>query len=183
MHNASIAVSVQAVATHCTAEMEKMMHSRNIFITRQCGDTLIGYAMSRLRHSPRTTSADRGSPGPPCSAAADELETRGIPCRATRAHIDTFRLYRYGPHARRVFQGDAFMCEWIHSLMRQAALRGACRWIQRNGNQPPRSDPSTAEPAYRSRRTFLINIAGTVFPKPLHRVIRRFPLITYRVIL
>jgi predicted nucleotidyltransferase len=33
----------------CTAEMDKMIRSRHIFITRECGDTHIGYAMSQIK--------------------------------------------------------------------------------------------------------------------------------------
>jgi uncharacterized protein len=33
----------------CTAEMQTLIRSRNIFVTRQCGDTHIGYAMSQIK--------------------------------------------------------------------------------------------------------------------------------------
>jgi predicted nucleotidyltransferase len=123
----------------CTAEMDWLIHSRNLFITRQCGDTHIGYAMSQIKkargqnkwvNQPKTSN-------PPmkeefCYVIPRERlhQTDGSPCRpisvlrtnwnlaeyhaARLEHASNmFRLYYYGPDARGVFRGDVLVCESI----------------------------------------------------------------------
>jgi hypothetical protein len=118
-----------------TLEMDRLIHSRNLFITRQCGDTHIGYAMSQIKkargqnkwvNQPKTSN-------PPtkeefCYVVPRERLSQidGNPCRpmsllltnwnlaeyhaARLEHAqNTFRLYYYGPDARGVFRGDALV--------------------------------------------------------------------------
>jgi uncharacterized protein len=122
-----------------TLEMDRLIHSRNLFITRQCGDTHIGYAMSQIKkargqnkwvNQPKTSK-------PPtkeqfCYVIPRERlrQTDGNPCRpisllltnwnlveyhaARLEHTpNVFRLYYYGPDARGVFRGDVLVCESI----------------------------------------------------------------------
>jgi len=121
----------------CTAEMETMIHSRDIFITRQCGDTHIGYAMSQIKKARGQNKwvNQPKSANPPvkedfCYVIPRERlqQTQGRPARpvpllqtswnlaeyhaARLEHTsNTFRLYHYGPNARGVFRGDALVCE------------------------------------------------------------------------
>jgi len=123
----------------CTVEMETLIHSRNVFITRQCGDTHVGYAMSQIKkargqnkwvNQPKTAN-------PPikeefCYVIARERlqQTEGRPARpvsllqtnwnlaeyhaARLEHASNmFRLYYYGANARGVFRGDALVCDSI----------------------------------------------------------------------
>jgi len=122
-----------------TEEMDRLIYSRNMFITRQCGDTHIGYAMSQIKkargqnkwvNQPKTSN-------PPmkeefCYVIPRERlrQMDGKPCRpisllltnwnlaeyhaARLEHApNTFRLYYYGPDARGVFRGDLPVCESI----------------------------------------------------------------------
>ena len=122
-----------------TLEMDRLIHARNMFITRQCGDTHIGYAMSQIKkargqnkwvNQPKTSN-------PPtkeefCYVIPRERlrQTDGNPCRpisllltnwnlaeyhaARLEHApNVLRLYYYGPGARGVFRGDLLVCESI----------------------------------------------------------------------
>lgn len=120
-------------------EMDKLIGARSLFITRQCGDTHIGYAMSQIKKA-RGQNKWVNNPKPPqvprkedfCFVIRKEdLVTSGAPpCRpvslnragwllpeyhaAKLKHVpDTYRLYYYGPGARGVFRGDVLVCESI----------------------------------------------------------------------
>jgi uncharacterized protein len=122
-----------------TSEMDRLIHSRNLFITRQCGDTHIGYAMSQIkkaRGQNKWVNQPKRS-NPPmkeefCYVIPRERlrQTDGSPCRpmslaltnwnlaeyhaARLEHApNMFRLYYYGPDARGVFRGDVLVCESI----------------------------------------------------------------------
>jgi uncharacterized protein len=120
-------------------EMEKLIRARSLFITRQCGDTHIGYAMSQIKKArgqnkwvnnpkppeaprkedfcfviPRESLITAGSP-PYRPVALDKI---GWPLPEYHAakleHVaDTYRLYHYGALARGVFRGDVLVCESI----------------------------------------------------------------------
>jgi predicted nucleotidyltransferase len=120
-------------------EMEKLIRARRLFVTRQCGDTHIGYAMSQIKKA-RGQNKWVNNPKPPeaprkedfCFVIAKEsLAASGSPpCRpvslnhigwsladyhvAKLEHVpDTYRLYYYGSGARGVFRGDVLVCESI----------------------------------------------------------------------
>jgi predicted nucleotidyltransferase len=122
-----------------TAEMDWLIQSRNLFITRQCGDTHIGYAMSQIkkaRGQNKWVNQPKAS-NPPMKEEfchvipRDRLQqTDGIPCRpipllltnwnlaeyhaARLEHASNmFRLYYYGGDAHGVFRGDVLVCESI----------------------------------------------------------------------
>ena len=91
----------------CTTEMETLIRSRSIFITRQCGDTHIGYAMSQIKKARGQNKwvNQPKSVNPPlkedfCYVIPRERleQTEGRPAR---------------PVARGVFRGDALVCESI----------------------------------------------------------------------
>jgi predicted nucleotidyltransferase len=123
----------------CTEEMQALILARSIFITRQCGDTHVGYAMSQIKKA-RGQNKWVNQPkdaNPPVKEAfcyvipRERLQqTEGRPARpipllqtnwslaeyhaARLEHTsNTFRLYYYGPSARGVFRGDALVCESI----------------------------------------------------------------------
>jgi predicted nucleotidyltransferase len=120
-------------------EMEKLIRSRSLFVTRQCGDTHIGYAMSQIKKA-RGQNKWVNNPKPPESPNREDfcfvipkenLVAAGMPpCRprplkqagwslanyhaAKLEHVpDTYRLYRYDSKARGVFRGDVLVCESI----------------------------------------------------------------------
>ena len=123
----------------CTAEMDSLIHARQLFITRRCGDTHIGYAMSQIKkargqnkwvNQPKTSNAPMKEEF--CHVIPRERlqQTDGSPCRpisllrmnwnldqyhaARLEHASNmFRLYYYGPDARGVFRGDVLVCESI----------------------------------------------------------------------
>jgi predicted nucleotidyltransferase len=123
----------------CTPEMESLIQSRDLFVTRQCGDTHIGYAMSQIKkargqnkwvNQPKTAT-------PPtkeefCYVIPRERlqQTEGptarpLPLLRTNWNLaeyhaarlehasNMFRLYHYGSSARGVFRGDVLVCESI----------------------------------------------------------------------
>jgi hypothetical protein len=120
-------------------EMDQLVIARRIFVTRQCGDTHIGYAMSQIKkargqnkwvNNPKPTLAPRKedfcyvipkarlaqSDSPPCRPLA--LNQVGWPLEEYHAarleHVpDTYRLYHYGGSARGTFRGDVLVCESI----------------------------------------------------------------------
>lgn len=123
----------------CTAEMETLIRARSLFITRQCGDTHIGYAMSQIKKARGQNKwvNQPKSEKPPLKEEfcyvipRDRLQqTMGRPARplpllqtnwnlaeyhaARLEHASNlFRLYHYGSDARGVFRGDALVCESI----------------------------------------------------------------------
>ena len=120
-------------------EMDKLIRARSLFVTRQCGNTHIGYAMSQIKkargqnkwvNNPKPPEAPRkedfcfvirredliASDSPPCRPAP--LNQIGWPLADYHAakleHVpDTYRLYYYGSGARGVFRGDVLVCESI----------------------------------------------------------------------
>jgi uncharacterized protein len=119
--------------------MEKLIRARSLFVTRQCGDTHIGYAMSQIKKA-RGQNKWVNNPKPPemprkedfCFVIAKEKLTAFAtpPCRpvalnqigwsladyhaAKLEHVpDAYRLYYYGSGARGVFRGGVLVCESI----------------------------------------------------------------------
>jgi uncharacterized protein len=119
--------------------MEKLIEARSLFVTRQCGDTHIGYAMSQIKKA-RGQNKWVNNPKPPeiprkedfCFVIVKErlIASASPPCRpvslnqigwslaeyhaARLEHVpDAYRLYRYGSGARGVFRGDVLVCESI----------------------------------------------------------------------
>jgi hypothetical protein len=122
-----------------TAEMKELIDSRHLFITRQCADTHIGYAMSQIKKA-RGQNKWVNQPKSQAPPRKEEFcyviprdrlrQTDGAPCRpipllrttwnlaeyhaARLEHAsNVFRLYDYGPGARGVFRGDVLVCESI----------------------------------------------------------------------
>jgi uncharacterized protein len=122
-----------------SSEMQKLIDARNLFVTRQCGDTHIGYAMSQIKKA-RGQNKWVNNPKPPeaprkedfCFVIAKEklFGSSSSPCRpvplkqigwslanyhaAKLEHVpDAYRLYHYGSGARGVFRGDVLVCESI----------------------------------------------------------------------
>jgi predicted nucleotidyltransferase len=120
-------------------EMQRLIASRSVFITRQCGETHIGYALSQVRKA-RGQNKWVNDPKPVEPPAKEDFcyiigrdrlqHSEGAPCRpitlaragwrleeyhaARLEHAaNTFRLYHYGPAARGVFRGDVLVCESI----------------------------------------------------------------------
>jgi len=119
--------------------MEKLIQARSLFVTRQCGDTHIGYAMSQIKKA-RGQNKWVNNPKAPeiprkedfCFVIAKEklIASASPPCRpvslnrigwsladyhaAKLEHVpDAYRLYYYGSGARGVFRGDVLVCESI----------------------------------------------------------------------
>jgi predicted nucleotidyltransferase len=124
---------------HTSPEMEKLIRARSMFVTRQCGDTHIGYAMSQIKKA-RGQNKWVNNPKPAKAPykedfcfvlPKEDLIASGMPpCRprplkqvgwsladyhaAKLEHVpDTYRLYRYESGARGVFRGDVLVCESI----------------------------------------------------------------------
>jgi uncharacterized protein len=122
-----------------SAEMDSLVRSRSLFITRQCGDTHVGYALSQIKkargqnkwvNDPKTTEAptkedfcyviprDRlqqagGTPCRPVSLARAGWRLEEYHAARLEHASNTFRLYHYGRGARGVFRGDVLVCESI----------------------------------------------------------------------
>jgi uncharacterized protein len=119
--------------------MEQLILARSIFVTRQCGDTHIGYAMSQIKKA-RGQNKWINNPKPKAAprkedfcyvipkarlALSDALPCRPVPLNQigwelTQYHAarlehapDTYRLYHYGSNARGTFRGDVLVCESI----------------------------------------------------------------------
>lgn len=122
-----------------SAEMDQLIRARSMFVTRQCGDTHIGYAMSQIKKA-RGQNKWVNNPKPLKAPCKEEfcfvipresfIAAGSPPCRprplkqlgwslaeyhaAKLEHVpDTYRLYRYGSGARGVFRGDVLVCESI----------------------------------------------------------------------
>ena len=122
-----------------TPEMDSVIAARDIFITRQCGDTHIGYAMSQIKKA-RGQNKWVNDPKPAQAPLREAFcfiiprarlqQAEGVPCRpiplaqtqwdlrhfhaARLEHAsNTYRLYDYGTNGRGVFRGDELVCESI----------------------------------------------------------------------
>lgn len=120
-------------------EMDRLVAVRELFVTRQCVDTHVGYALSQIKKA-RGQNKWINDPKPvdvPTKEAfcyiiprSRLLEKDGAPCRpvpllraqwnleeyhaARLEHAaNTFRLYHYDSAARGVFRGDVLVCESI----------------------------------------------------------------------
>jgi uncharacterized protein len=122
-----------------TPEMARLRERRQLFITRQCADTHIGYAFSQIKKAKGQNKwINQPKPEqPPRKEAFCHVLTRAalatrteVPCRpqplddtgiqlahchaARLEHAqDGYRLYGYGGRARGVFRGDVLAVESI----------------------------------------------------------------------
>jgi uncharacterized protein len=122
-----------------TPEMEALLASRDLFITRQCADTHVGYAMSQIKkargqnkwvNNPKSESPPtreefcfvipRDSIAGSTVAPSRPVALAKIGWNLERYHAarleharDTYRMYDYGAAARGVFRGEALVCESI----------------------------------------------------------------------
>ncbi len=118
--------------------MSALRAQRDLFITRQCADTHIGYAYSQIKKA-KGQNKWVNQPRPEAPPRKEDycyviprpaLTSGGVPCRPIElAHWDTslgqchaarlehasgvYRLYRYGEGARGVFRGDQLALESI----------------------------------------------------------------------
>jgi hypothetical protein len=142
-------------------EMDKLISARSLFITRQCGDTHIGYAMSQIKKA-RGQNKWVNNPKPPQAPCKEDycfvipsesLSASGLPpCRpvalnkigwslpeyhaAKLEHVaDTYRLYHYGSRARGVFRGDVLVCESIPEQDEASQFAGLLIFNERSWKQ------------------------------------------------
>lgn len=122
-----------------TREMEALIASRDLFVTRQCADTHVGYAMSQIKKArgqnkwvnnpksetppsredfcfviPRDSSAESSAaPSRPIALGKIGWNLEHYHAARLEHARDTYRLYQYGAAARGVFRGEALVCESI----------------------------------------------------------------------
>ncbi len=115
----------------CTVEMETLIRSRNIFITRQCGDTHIGHAMSQIKKARGQNKwvNQPKSVNPPlkedfCYVIPRERlqQTEGRPARPVPLLQTNWNLAEY--HAARLEHASIFVS--ITTIPRGAAIFRAC---------------------------------------------------------
>jgi uncharacterized protein len=132
-----------------TPEMDLLLSKRDLFITKQCVDTHIGYALSQIKKA-KGQNKWINNPKPEAPPKKEDychiIPTKGDsalpPARpillsnigwdlsmyhAARLEYarDMYRLYHYGESARGVFRGDVIVCESIpleHELSHFAGL-------------------------------------------------------------
>ena len=120
----------------CTPVMEKIIASRDKFLSQKAFDTFSGYAYSQIRkasgqnkmvRNPQPDKAPEKSDScwfiPPASKA--DYPCRPVPLKNADINLDrchaaalehapfVYRLYDYGPKAKGVFRGDMLVCESI----------------------------------------------------------------------
>jgi uncharacterized protein len=120
-----------------TPEMNLLVARRDLFITKQCADTHIGYALSQIKkakgqnkwiNNPKSETPPRKEDYChiiPLNSNIEHLPARPIALNklgwdlskyhAARLEYarDMFRLYHYGDTAKGVFRGDIIVCEPI----------------------------------------------------------------------
>jgi predicted nucleotidyltransferase len=122
-----------------TPEMQLLLESRHLFISKQCADTHAGYAMSQIKKARGQNKwiNNPKSETPPCKEdfcyviprenviADSSPPSRPIPLRSIGWDLDNYhaaklehardmyRLYNYGKDAKGVFRGDVIACESI----------------------------------------------------------------------
>ena len=133
-----------------SASMQRLMAQRYLFVTRQCADTHINYAMSQIKKA-RGQNKWVNHPKPlepplredycyviPWSSQAgqDTPPARPVSLRSAGWSLDEFhaarlehardifRLYRYGPGARGVFRGGMLALESIPKQDEAARFAG-----------------------------------------------------------
>jgi uncharacterized protein len=119
-------------------EMEALVVRRDLFVSKRCADTHVGYAMSQIKKA-RGQNKWINNPKPEAPPEREDYcyiipwigcataspPARPIPLRQsgwllTEYHAaklehapDCYRLYHYGPGAHGVFRGEAIVCESI----------------------------------------------------------------------
>lgn len=123
----------------CAPEMHELLRQRELFVTRRCADTHLGYAFSQIKkargqnkwiNQPKPAEPPQKEDYCHVVARARLVPDSGVPFRPeplgrsgidlTRHHAarveharDLYRLYDYGGDARGVFRGDVIACESI----------------------------------------------------------------------
>lgn len=143
-----------------SAEMNLLIESRQIFITRKCADTHAGYAMSQIKkargqnkwiNNPKPSEPPKkedycyvipwgvndASARPSRPVALSKI---GWPLQEYHAakleHApDTYRLYHYGQGARGVFRGDVLVCESIPEANESTHFRGLLLYNEQGWKQ------------------------------------------------
>lgn len=130
-------------------EMAELERARDLFISRRCADTHIGYAFSQIKKArgqnkwinqpkpaeppqkedychvvPRERFTAAGAPFRPQPLRGSGVDL--AECHAARLEHarDAYRLYHYGTAARGVFRGDVIACESIPAQDEQARFIG-----------------------------------------------------------
>lgn len=144
-----------------TPEMARLRARRELFLTRQCADTFVGYAFSQIKkargqnkwvNQPKSEQPPRkedfcyvldraalaGEGGMPCRPVA--LAQSGLrlqECHAARLEHaqDVYRLYHYGAAARGVFRGDALALESIPQADEHPRFLGLLLYNERGWRQ------------------------------------------------
>lgn len=131
-------------------EMQRLLECRELFVTRRCADTHIGYAFSQIKkargqnkwiNQPKPEQPPRKEAFCHVMArvafdAADHPPARPLPLEHSgidlaRHHAarveharDLYRLYDYGDDAHGVFRGDVIACESIPQQDEQPRFAG-----------------------------------------------------------
>ena len=117
--------------------MDFLIESRDLFITKQCVDTHIGYAQAQIKKA-KGKNKWVNNPQPKqaplkeqfCWFIPDNSETKSFPvrpipladtkinlseyhCASIEHTVWMYRLYHYGRDAKGVFRGDMLVCESI----------------------------------------------------------------------
>lgn len=142
-------------------EMSRLRALRQLFITRQCADTHIGYAFSQIKkakgqnkwiNQPKPETPPRKEDFCHVLARAALSTTADVPCRPQtidRAGIDlshfhaarlehaqdSYRLYDYGVAARGVFRGDVLAVESIPLADESTRFAGLLFYNERGWRQ------------------------------------------------
>lgn len=142
---------------HTSPEMEELIAQRRLFLTLQCVDTYLGYAMAQVKRArgqnkwinyprskepPRKESfcyvlsraalaGDGGTPARPVPLAEIGWNLAHYHAARLEHARDAFRLYHYGSEARGVFRGDELVCQSIRRIATTTC--GSCTRTQRDG--------------------------------------------------
>jgi predicted nucleotidyltransferase len=141
-------------------EMQILVESRHIFITRKCADTHAGYAMSQIKKArgqnkwinnpkpseppkkedycyviPWTTEDPRARPSRPLSLSKIGWPLNEYHAAKLEHAPDTYRLYHYGKDARGVFRGDVLACESIPEADESTHFRGLLLYNEQGWSQ------------------------------------------------
>jgi len=131
---------------HKSPCMSALLAARESFITRDCVDAHIGYALAQIKRArgrnkwvnnpqPETPpakedfcwiipAASEGMPYRPQPLAATGIDLRHYHVSAVEHGQDLYRLYEYGSSARGVFRSDNLVCESIPKEDETTRCRG-----------------------------------------------------------
>ncbi len=121
---------------HCTPVMSRLLECRQVFISKQCHQSHIGYAEAQVKrargrnkwvNNPQPKEApkkedfcwagplDRGDDMPlrPVPLPESGVQLSNCHCSSLEHCADVYRLYDYGPTAKGVFRNGLLVCESI----------------------------------------------------------------------